>query len=90
MGPGVVVEGESGGEVLSEEFGLLDVGEQGGVNSLLSGLVLGLSLLVGFLLLLSEVSLTALEVLLGDLALRGFSSEVGVINSGNIDSVQRN
>ena len=88
MWSGVVVEGEPGGEVLAEQLGLLDVGEQGGVHGFLRGLVLGLSLLVGLLLLLGEVPLAALEVLLGHLALGGFSAEVGVVDVGDVDSVQ--
>ena len=53
---GVVVEGESGRQIVSQELDLLDVGQKGSVNGLLGGFVLSLSLLVGLLLLFGELN----------------------------------
>lgn len=56
MGSGVVVEGESGGQVPSQEFDLLDVAKKSSVDCLLGAFVLGLSLLVSLLLLFGELN----------------------------------
>jgi len=84
VGSHVVGEGESGSDVLSEQFDLLDVGQKGRVNGLLGLLLFSDSLLFFFrelLTFLGKESFFAL--LLGlDLSL----GEIFVVDAFSIDT----
>lgn len=85
----VVGKGESGAQILSEEWGLLDSSNQSLINGTLEGLSLSQSVGLSLLLSLSK-GLILEESLLSSNSVNGSSGEesigqLGSINSGDIN-----
>lgn len=88
MGSGVVIEGESAGDILLQERNLLDVGNQSIVDHSLGSLALSDALRLLFLLVVGELASTGLEGTLGSLALGLQLSEVLVSDSVSANTGQ--